>query len=301
MKRKIAVCNLCILFCVEMACGFSVAHAQPHVISGKITDLQTGEPLVSATAQIYAQNIGTTSDSIGQYLLEIPVSRGQIEIRYSFVGYRPVRKRIQLAQGKETKVNVKLSPLVYKFDQLTVEAKTIRKRLETATTGLVHIPARRLTTVPSVGGERDVLRAIQLLPGVKLNNELSTGYHVRGGGESENLILLDGMPVYNPWHFFGIFGAFNPDILQEVALMKGAFPAEYGGRLSSVLNLETIDGEREGPTRISMGLLSLQGVMSRGAENSRVRWILAGRRSHLDPLLALFSASSSSTPGRRAS
>src|SRR5690606_24268165 len=120
------------------------------------------------------------------------------------------------------------------------------------------------------------------------SNELSTGYHVRGGTASENLVLLDDVPVYNPWHFFGFFGAFNPYVLGDVHLMKGAYPAEYGGRLASVLALDVRVPE-PGRARgvLSVSALSAQGAVEGSARAGRIRWIAGVRRSYMDPVFWL--------------
>lgn len=260
-------------------------HAQTITLSGRVTDALTGQPLADASVAVAETEEGTATDAEGTYRLTL--SSLTTHIRISHIGF--VTAHVQIQPGR-TRYDIALSPITASLDEITVRAGAIQDRLQRAQMGVLSLPAQTLANIPSLGGERDVLRAIQALPGIRANNDLSIGYHVRGGTASQNLVLLDGIPVYNPWHLFGFFSAFNVDALETVHLMKGAFPAEYGGRLSSVLVLdlkERTPDATEG--RFTISTISAQGVVYGTGLQKRLRWMVAARRSYLDPLLWLFS------------
>ncbi|HMB92791.1 MAG TPA: TonB-dependent receptor, partial [Rhodothermales bacterium] len=266
-------------------CLASGLNAQSIQLSGRVTDATTAQPLVGASVIVTGTDEGTATDTGGHYRLTIPLSAAYLRI--SHVGY--VTAQAEIEPGR-LRYDIALAPVTAPLDEITVRAEANQDRLQRAQMGLLRLPAQTLAAIPSLGGERDVLRAIQALPGIRANNDLSIGYHVRGGTTSQNLVLLDGIPVYNPWHLFGFFSAFNVDALETIHLMKGAFPAEYGGRLSSVLALDLKERTPEtAEGRFTISTMSAQGVVYGTSLENRLRWMVAGRRSYLDPLLWLLN------------
>ena len=263
-----------------------VLYAQPTTVTGRVTDALNGQPLEGVSVLVLGTKTGVATDADGRYRVDrLPASA--FALRFSHVGYETAE--VALETGRTT-YDITLTLATTMLGEITVDAESMKEQLRRAQVGLHSMPARTLATLPSVGATRDVLRALQFLPGFRSNNDLSVGYHVRGGLPSENLILLNGIPIYNSWHLFGFFSAFNADALENVHLMKGAFPAEYGGRLSSVLALDMKEGPSEGAEgKVTVSLVAAE-AMARGASRQgRLRWMLAGRRSYLDPLLWLFT------------
>lgn len=168
--------------------------------------------------------------------------------------------------------------------EVVIDAEKEEERRATQT-GRIVMQAKDIVSLPTIG-EADVFRALQLMPGVKATSEISSGFNVRGGSTDQNLILLDNTVVYNPSHLFGFFSTFNTDAVKDIDLMKGGFPAEYGGRLSSVLNVTNIDGDRvntHGKASISLlsSRLTGEGPLGNGS------WFLSGRRTYLDQVVSI--------------
>jgi hypothetical protein len=250
-------------------------------ISGFITDSQTGETLISAN--IGFQNIkkGTVSNTLGYYTIP-NLSPGSYTIFCSYVGYKMYKKEITLTAGEHLRLNVKLEPQNLKLGEINVLSR--REEVERKNIGTAQIKTELIKELPSVF-EADVFRSIQQLPGVKAASDFSSGLYIRGGSPDQTLILLDRTTVYNPSHFFGFFSTFNPDAIKDVRLYKGGYPAEYGGRLGSVLTIYNKDGNRNTTTgSATLGMLasraSIEGPYSKGS------WMFAARRSTLEPLLA---------------
>ena len=225
-------------------------HAQ-HTISGTITDNATGETLIGATILDTRSGKGTTSNVNGRYTLTL--KENTATLRITFVGYEPILDTIQLK--KNTTRNYKLRPSI-QLKEVVVRAQRINAR-ESSQMSALEMPVEQLKAVPVLFGEADIMKALQLLPGVQSGNEGTGGMYVRGGGPDENLFLLDGIPLYNVNHLGGFFSAFNADAVKNVTLYKGSFPARFGGRLSSVLDVTTNNGnDREIHGNASIGFIS---------------------------------------------
>ncbi|WP_455514365.1 TonB-dependent receptor, partial [Porphyromonas sp.] len=218
--------------------GASPAAAQQGyvTISGYIEDVTSHEALIGASVYAPALGQGTMSNSQGFYSLRLPVGTHELSARY--IGYAPYSLRIQLE--RDTTLRLQLHP-TGQLEDVVITAE--RQRLNLDKLGVLQAPVHILKKVPSLLGEADLMKALQLMPGVQSGSDGSAGVHVRGGGSDENLILLDGAPLYNVDHLMGFFSVFTPEAVKTVDLYKGSFPARYGGRLSSVIDVRTKDGD----------------------------------------------------------
>ncbi|RLD67702.1 MAG: TonB-dependent receptor, partial [Bacteroidetes bacterium] len=251
-----------------------------YTISGYVKENGSGELLIGVNIYIQGTQIGTVSNNYGFYSLSIPAQN--LDLSYSYVGYQPIIKRFKLT--KDTVIHIKLSQSV---ELIGVEITANRERIsDQASMSVVKIPIHQMKQVPALLGERDVFKVLQLMPGVRSGSEASSGLYVRGGGPDQNLIVLDDATVYNAMHLFGFFSVFNGDAIKSVELTKGGFPAEYGGRLSSVIDIRLKDGNKEklgGET--SIGLLSSRLLIEGPIVKNKSSFIISGRRTYADVIL----------------
>ena len=209
-----------------------------HTISGYITDQKSQETLLGASVYDAATMRGSVTNNYGYYTLKL--NEGPVSLKASFVGYEPFEAGFNLKN--DTVINIALVQS-NQLNEVTVTARAIESNVKGAQMSTIEIPVMQLKKVPALFGETDVIKALQLLPGVQSGTEGSAGMYVRGGGPDENLILLDGVPLYNVNHAAGFFSAFNADAIKNVTLYKGNFPARFGGRLSSVVDVRMKDGD----------------------------------------------------------
>jgi len=245
--RKAIKRSLALALCVFMPL---LCLAQNRVtLSGYIMDAKTGETLIGAG--VMDRSIGCVSNSYGFYTLTLP--KGEYTITCSYVGYAPQSLSVNLQ--RDTTVNFHLSP-----DTQISEATVVASRevgIEATKMSAIEVPLTLLQKVPVLLGEKDVIKTLQLLPGVQSGTEGFSGIYVRGGGPEENLLLLDGIPMYNAEHMLGILSVFQPEAVKKVTLHKGAFPARYGGRISSIIDIRTNDGNmKETHGSVSIGALT---------------------------------------------
>jgi len=261
----------------------SVAGAQTVTISGFVTEKKSGERLTGATVYIPEKNAGTATNNFGFYSITIPAD--SITLRTSYIGYQPFSKGLLLT-GNVT-VNIELEPAKDLKEVVVVAQRdAIQERTQMST---IDLPIETIKSLPAFLGEVDIMKAIQLLPGVQAGNEGSSGIYVRGGGPDQNLILLDGVPVYNASHLFGFFSVFNADAIRSVEVVKGGFPARYGGRLSSVIDINMKEGNKnklhgEGGIGLIASRLTLEGPIKKGKSS----FMISGRRTYYDILAKPF-------------
>ena len=254
-------------------------------ISGLITDVASGETLIGAGATVGKD--GAVTNNFGFYSLSVPRTTGKVDITYSYVGY--TTQTISVPAHKDTTVNVTLVPGA-SLEEAVVTAQR-ESGIDATKMSAIEVPITAIKSAPALFGEADVLKTIQMLPGVQGGTEGFSGLYVRGGGPDENLLLLDGIPVYNAEHMLGIFSVFQPEAVKKVTLYKGAFPARYGGRISSILDVRTNDGnlyETHGSIGISMisDKLHLEGPIWKG----KTSYSISARGMHsifLTPILKL--------------
>jgi outer membrane receptor for ferrienterochelin and colicin len=256
--------------------------AQKVTISGYVSDVATGEKLINANIFETENLSGTISNEYGFYSVTFPA--GKIQIQYSFVGYE--KQNIELDLKKDTVLNIALK-MMGEIDEITVLGN--RSKIESSQMSMVEIPGSKLQKLPVLFGEPDVLKVIQLLPGVQSGTEGTSGIYVRGGGPDQNLFLLDGVPVYNASHLFGFFSVFNPTAVKTVKLYKGGFPARFGGRLSSVIDIRMKEGnDKEFKGEFSIGLISSRFSLEGPIVKDKTSFIISGRRTYIDLLAQPF-------------
>ncbi len=263
------------------ALQLNIASAQQDgSVYGFVTDSSSGEALIGANVFINELGLGMATDINGYYVLqEIPP--GVHNILVSYVGYKILSKRIEIVDGEALKLDLVLSEEVVSISEVEVTAEKI-KRKNNIQPSTVNLSPRMLRSAPALA-EPDLFRTIQALPGVLTTSEFSTGLVIRGGNTDQNLILLDGVTVYNPSHLGGIFSNFIVDGVKEAELIKGAYNAEYGGRLSAVLNIISREGNKkkiEGKANLSLlsAQATLEGPFYKGA------WVFSGRRTYFDKI-----------------
>ncbi|HON53762.1 MAG TPA: TonB-dependent receptor, partial [Bacteroidales bacterium] len=208
-------------------------YSQKFTISGYVKDASTGEVLIGASVYVLGTTTGAFTNYYGFY--SITLEKGNYNIEYSYLGYNTKTILIQLSANKTH--NVELSASVEKLETVVVSAEARDKNVTSVEMGTQSLQMAEIKNIPVLFGENDILKTIQLMPGVKGAGEGNSGFFVRGGGADQNLVLLDEAPVYNASHMLGFFSVFNGDAIRDVKLYKGAMPAEYGGRLSSVLDI----------------------------------------------------------------
>ena len=210
------------------------AYAQRATVSGYITDLQTGETLIGAG--VIEAGKGAVTNAYGFYTLTLP--KGQHNLTFSYVGY--AEQTLELNLQKDTTINIHLAPGTALKEATVVASKDAG--IASTKMSAIELPMQVIKHTPVLFGEHDVLKTIQLMPGVQSGAEGFSGIYVRGGGPEENLLLLDGIPLYNAEHLMGILSVFQPEAVKKVTLYKGSFPARYGGRISSIIDVRTNDG-----------------------------------------------------------
>lgn len=253
-------------------------------ISGFITDQATGETLLNGSVYDFQSGKGAVSNVYGFYSLSLPA--GEVELRCSYVGYTTQNFRFRL--GKDTTLHIRLQPAT-ELGTVTVYGGSSRKEFGVlgAQMGAIEVPISQIKSIPALFGETDVLKALQLLPGVQGGTEGSAGLYVRGGGPDENLLLLDGVPVYNVNHMGGFFSVFNADALKSVTLYKGNFPARFSSRLSSVVDIRMNDGNtKEVHGNFSVGLITSKFNLEGPLIKDKTTFNISYRRTYGDLIIA---------------
>lgn len=280
-------------FLIFLFCLFSTAFAQQrYTISGTIRDASTGETLIGATVKIQGTSpaSGTSSNAYGFYSLS--GNSGEYTLTVSYTGYQSSTQKIRLISS--LKRNIELSSDKALLQEVVIISGNGKdNQVRNPQMGLNKLDMKALDNVPVLFGEKDILKTIQLLPGVKSGGEGNTGFFVRGGAADQNLILLDEATVYNPSHLLGFFSTFNADAIKDVSLYKGGMPAQYGGRLSSVLDVKMQDGNnKEFGVEGGIGLIASRLKLEGPIVKDRGSFMISARRTYIDLLL---SASGDST------
>lgn len=250
---------------------------QKRTISGYISDAQTGERLYAAT--VYEQNsgTGTISNRFGFFSLSVP--EGITVLKFSFVGYKTHTQRIELGKDEILQIQLKSDNQI---EEVVVKGNSTRS-LQEDRLGQVKLSAKTIAKLPSLMGEKDVLKSLMLLPGVQQGSEGSAGIFVRGGSPDQNLILLDDVPLFNVSHLFGFVSVFTPEAINSIDFYKGGFPARFGGRLSSVIDLRMKDGNKfKRETSINLGLISSQLSTEGPIKKGESSYFFSARRTLLD-------------------
>lgn len=271
-----------IFFLVVLLSTFTVSAQQKSTLSGTIRDQATGEELIGASIRLLeSASSGRASNEYGFYSLTVPA--GKYTVACSYLGYETFQQAIVL--DKDLKLDIKLAEKAL-LEEVVITAKKENENVTRATMGVEKLVIKELGKLPVIFGEKDILKTIQLLPGVKSAGEGNAGFFVRGGAADQNLILLDEAPVYNASHLLGFFSTFNSDAIKDATLIKGNSPAQYGGRLASVLDVKMLEGnDKDYHVNGGIGLISSRISVEGPIQKEKSSFIVAGRRTYADVFL----------------
>lgn len=270
-------------------------------VSGYVREAGSQEALIGVNVYVSGQQTGdrrtgTTTNTYGFYSLTLPAA-DSVSLAFSMVGYEPLSRSVPLRRNQT--VNVALMPGRTLSEVTVKSSRTDDKVSESPQMSQIDVPVTQIKKIPAIFGEKDVLKVLQLMPGIQKGSEGNTGIYVRGGGPDQNLIILDDAVVYNANHLFGFFSVFNGDALKSVELTKGGFPARYGGRLSSVIEMNMKEGNKEklhgeGGGGLIASRVTLEGpIRSKKGAPAKSSFLVSGRRTYLDLVARPFIAASS--------
>jgi hypothetical protein len=265
---------------------FASVSAQNYTVSGVVTDKKNGETIMGAIVSVdNMPNIGVATNAYGYYSIQLPAGSHTIKARY--IGYEEEKLTMTISQN--TKLNISLDQKGRQVKEVVVSAKKREQNVSNVQVSKVQVDLAEIDKIPVILGERDVLKSIQLLPGIMPAQEGQSGFIVRGGNTDQNLILLDEAPVYNASHLLGFFSTFNSDALKDLTLYKGNMPAEFGGRLSSVVDIKMKEGNNKdynfgGGIGLIATRLFAEGPLIKKEKGS---FFVSGRRTYADAFLAL--------------
>ena len=282
MRKLLSILTFCISICLMSA-------QENYTISGYITDAESGETLIGATALVKEIGNGAVSNEYGFYSISVP--KGKYTLEFSYIGFGNVIKPFSLSANY--KLDVEMNEMKNELAEVVVTAKEEDGNVREVSMSVNKLDITTIKSMPTLLGEVEIIRSLQLLPGVNSVGEGATGFNVRGGSIDQNLILLDEAPVYNSSHLFGFFSVFNPDAVKDVKLFKGGIPSRYGGRLSSILDVRMKEGNKK-KLKINGGVGFIFSRLSVEAPiiTDKSSLIVAARRSYIDVLAKPFLSES---------
>ncbi len=261
----------------------SLIFSQRSSISGNVKSAESGEDLIGATVFVRELGTGASTNVYGYYSIQVPDGKYTIVIQY--LGFEKYEKSVEVKGN--LKLNIELIPEKKSLQVVEITSEKVDANVQSTEMSTFSLPVETIKKIPAIFGEVDLVRALQLLPGVVSAGEGTGGFFVRGGRDDQNLILLDEAPVYNAQHLLGFFSVFNPDAVKDVKLYKGGIPAEYGGRLSSVLDIKMKDGNSK---RLAgsggIGLIASRLTLEGPIVKDKGSFIISGRRTYADLFLA---------------
>lgn len=262
------------------------AYAQNKVtLSGYIKDAKSGESMIAANIYIKELQIGAQTNTYGFYSITVPA--GSYTIIYSYVGYATITETVSLIDNVKKNVELKSETTM---KEVEVTSRRQDENIKGTSMGTVSLTAEKIKKLPVIFGETDILKALQLMPGIQSAGEGNSGFYVRGGGPDQNLILLDDAVVYNTGHLFGFFSVFNTDAIKNVTLIKGGMPANYGGRLSSVVDVSMKEGNmKEYHAEGGIGLIASRLTLEGPIKKEKGSFMLSGRRTYVDAIIKPFA------------
>ena len=298
MKQNIRSLLLVFYF---LFCTMVAGYSQKYSISGIIKDKANGESIVGAfviakdttTLKVIQGNYTNTS---GFYSITLP--KGVFKISVNYLGYKEYTKTINLTNN--TTINIEIETEAVRANEVVVTGKKVDQNVSAVQVGKMEMKIETIKSLPALMGEVDILKSIQLLPGIQSGSEGNSGFYVRGGNADQNLILLDDAPIYNAGHLFGFFSIFNADAVKGVEIMKSGIPANYGGRLSSILDVYQKEGnmkkyEVDGGIGLIFSRLTVQGPIKK----DKASFIVSARRTYIDFLVQPFLKDSSPMKGTK--
>ncbi len=255
--------------------------SQTYTISGYVQDIKTGEHLIGVNVYDKNLNISTCTNNFGFYSISF-LANQEVKLKFSFVGYQSIDTLIEVKENLNKNIFLEQNNTLTNIEIIANKYDRIENRTEISTH---QITINQLKTLPSLTGENDIMKAYLLMPGVQSGSEGATGLHVRGGSPDQNLILLDDIPLYYVNHIGGFFSVFDPDVIKNTKLLKGGFPARYGGRISSVFDIRMNDGNKKKYNKIiSIGILSTKLLFEGPIKKNKTSFIFSIRRCNLDIL-----------------
>ncbi len=271
-----------VLTALTVCLAIALPAQERFTISGTVTSKKNGETLIGAT--ITAGAAGTVSNEYGFYSLSLPAGEYLLEV--SAVGKEIFSRQVTL--DKNVVLNISMEEEVISMEQITITAAPKNRSLSSPQMGVEKVTTKEVRNVPVLLGERDILKTIQLLPGIKSAGDGNSGFFVRGGSADQNLILLDEANVYNASHLLGFFSTFNSDAIKDITVYKGGMPAQYGGRLSSVLDIKMNDGNNQDyEVSGGIGLISAKLNVEGPIKKDKASFLVTGRRTYADMFLKL--------------
>lgn len=251
-------------------------------ISGTLKDALTGETLIGASVEALTMGKGNISNEYGFYSFSLPADRDSLRLQFSYLGYETISRTLKMQSGA-VRLDVALQPKGTAIQEVVISANGLEDKVKSTEMSVASISMREAKALPALFGETDILKILQLKPGISAGTEGTTGIFVRGGGGDQNLIVLDEAVVYNANHLFGFFSTFNSDAVKDLKLYKGGFPAQYGGRLSSVIDVRMKEGNNQkfsgsGGLGIIASRLTLEGPIQKGKSS----FMVSGRRTYAD-------------------
>ena len=282
MNKKYTLTFIALLFTL-----ISFAQTKKYSISGTITDSKSGEQLIGASIYVEELKTGTTTNSYGFYSLNLP--QGKYTIIFSYTGYDIQKKLIDFSTNQ--KINIELVEQNKQLKEVVVSTdKANNNNIVQTKMSVTKLDIKEVKKIPMMLGEVDIIKSIQLLPGIQSAGDGNTLYSVRGGNIDHNLVLLDEAVVYNPSHITGFFSVFNGDVIKDFEIYKGGIPAEYGGRLASVLDVRMKDGNyKEYGVSGGIGILDSRLTVEGPIEKDKSSFVISGRRSYYDVFFPLSS------------
>ena len=286
MKRSIWLLAL-------LAAGSNIwAQAPKHSISGTVKEQASGETLTGVNVLIGDGTLNTATNEYGFYSISAPCDT--VTVVFMYTGYNTRAFRFYL--DRDTTLSIELNDGV-EMDEIAVSASSAREKVNSTQMGVNELTIKEAKEIPAIFGEVDILKVLQLKPGVQSGGEGSSGIYVRGGGSDQNLFILDEAPVYNPNHLFGFFSTFNSDAVKNVVLYKAGFPAQYGGKLSSVIEVFMKEGNRKRFAGSGgLGLISSRLTLEGPFAKSKGSFVVSGRRTYVDVFTELFNKAKEDDP-----
>ena len=276
--------HILICFLILLSLPGYVAAENKVTVSGYIRDASNGEALIGANISVKGRNIGAATNSYGFYSFSLPA--GKYTIIVSYIGYQSISQNMDLHESQT--LNVELQVSAVRLEKVIVTEEKEDANIQSIEMSVIKLDAKTIKMAPVVLGEVDLIKTIQLLPGVSSVAEGSAGFNVRGGSADQNLVLLDEATIFNASHLLGFFSVFNADVIKEVKLYKAGIPAQYGGRLSSVLDIRQKDGNAKSfNSNAGIGLISSRLLFEGPIKKDRGSFVIAGRRSYGDLFLRL--------------
>ncbi len=272
------------LWCFSLfsLCSIILSAQSKFTISGFVKDSSNGESLPAAAVYVAKINKGVNTNQYGFYTVTLPADT--YAIRVSYIGYTPQQAVIIL--NKDVHLNFELFSKAFEEKEVVITAEKKDQNVESTDLGRQELKMEEVKSIPAFLGEIDILKTLQLLPGVMSSGEGNTGFYVRGGGADQNLVLLDNATIYNTGHLLGFFSVFNGDAVKDATIIKGGMPAEYGGRISSVVDVQMKDGDmKKWDVEGGLGLISSRLTVQGPIKKNKCSFIVSGRRTYLDILL----------------